>query len=227
MLYLFDWTFLLIIPPLIFAMWAQAKTKGTYRKYSRVTTERNITGAEAAEKILTAYGIHDIKIRMINGELTEHYDPVHKVLNLSGPVYSQASIAALGIAAHESGHAIQHARGYTPVFIRNSLVPVAGITSWLAFPLFIVGILFSYPLLIHIGIFLFTGVVIFHFITLPVEFDASGRALKILKQGSYLTVIELEGAGKVLSAAALTYVAAALMALMQLLRLILISRGRN
>ena len=164
---------------------------------------------------------------MIRGELTDHFDPVRKTLNLSEPVYSQASIAAVGIAAHETGHAIQHARGYSPVMIRNSLVPVASITSWLAIPLFILGLFLSSPLFIHIGIFLFAGVVAFHLVTLPVEFDASSRALKILRQGSYLTAVELDGAGRVLSAAALTYVAAALMALMQLLRLVLLSRGRN
>lgn len=227
MFYLFDWTFLLIIPPLIFALWAQAKTKGTYREYSNKYTAGNITGAQAAGKILASYGINNIQVRIINGELTDNYDPVHKVLNLSEQVFSQASIAAVGIAAHEAGHAIQHARGYSPVFIRNSLVPVANITSWLAIPLFIIGILFSFPVLIRVGILLFAGVVVFHLITLPVEFDASGRAIKILRQGSYLTAAELDGASKVLSAAALTYVAAALMAIMQLLRLILISRGRN
>ncbi len=227
MFHLFDWTFILIIPPFIFALWAQARTQGTYRKYSGIRTSENITGAKAAEKILSAYGIHDIQIRMISGELTDHYDPLHKTLNLSEPVYNQASVAAIGIAAHETGHALQHKEGYSPVLIRNSLVPVAGLTSWLAIPLFILGIILSYPLFIHIGIFLFAGVVAFHLITLPVEFDASRRAVKVLRQGSYLTAGELDGAAKVLSAAALTYVAAALMALMQLLRLILLSRGRD
>ena len=227
MFYLFDWTFILIIPPLIFAMWAQSRTRNTYLKYARVPTSGNITGAQVAEKLLSAYGIHDIRINMIRGELTDHFDPVRKTLNLSEPVYSQASIAAVGIAAHETGHAIQHARGYSPVMIRNSLVPVASITSWPAIPLFILGLFLSSPLFIHIGIFLFAGVVAFHLVTLPVEFDASSRALKILRQGSYLTAVELDGAGRVLSAAALTYVAAALMALMQLLRLVLLSRGRN
>jgi hypothetical protein len=224
---MFDWTFFLIIPPLIFAWWAQAKTRGTYLTYSKVFTSGNITGAEAAQKILASYGVNNIRVNMIKGELTDNFDPVHKVLNLSGPVFSQSSIAAVGIAAHEAGHALQHARGYSPVFIRNSLVPVANFTSWMAVPLFIIGILFSFPILIRIGILLFAGVVAFHLITLPVEFDASKRAIKILRQGSYLTAAELDGASKVLSAAALTYVAAALMAIMQLLRLILISRGRN
>ncbi len=222
-----DWTFILLIPPLVFALWAQSKTRAAYRKYSEIGTIKKMTGAQIAENILSGYGVRDIRVSMIGGTLTDHYDPAHKTLNLSEAVFGQSSIAAVGIAAHEAGHALQHAKGYTPIFIRNSLVPVANITSWLAFPLFILGILMSYTLLIRIGIFLFAGVVAFHLVTLPVEFNASGRALIILKQRSLLNPLELEGARKVLTAAALTYVAAALMALMQLVRLILISRGRD
>ncbi len=227
MIYMFDWTFLLLIPPFILALWAQMKTQATFKKYSRISITRNMTGAEIAGKILTDYGVRDIRIERVNGVLTDHYDPVHKVLNLSDAVYSQNSIAAAGVAAHEAGHALQHAKGYSPIKIRNSLVPVANITSYLAIPLFFIGFLMSFPLLIKIGIFLFIGIVAFHLVTLPVEFDASSRALKVLKQSSFLNNSELEGARSVLSAAALTYVSAALMAFMQLIRLIFLARDRD
>lgn len=225
--FIFDWTYLLLIPPLILAFWAQMKTQSAFKKYSQINIARNMTGAQVAEKILFDYGVRDIKIGMIGGVLTDHYDPVHKTLNLSEAVYGRTSIAAAGVAAHEAGHAIQHAKGYSPIKIRNSLVPVANITSYLAIPLFFIGFLMSFPLLIKLGIILFTGIVAFHLVTLPVEFDASNRALKVLKQSSFLTNTELEGAKSVLNAAALTYVAAALMALMQLIRLIFLARDRD
>ncbi len=223
----FDWTFFLLIPPFIFALWSQWKTRSTFQKFASVRISRNITGAEVAKEILAGYGVNNVSVETVRGELTDHYDPVHRVLRLSEVVYGSNTISALGVAAHEAGHAIQHAKGYNPIKVRNAITPVVGITSYLAIPLFFIGLLMSMPILVRLGIFLFTGVVAFHLVTLPVEFNASKRALVLLQKGSYLTPSELKGAKKVLDAAAMTYVAAALMALMNLLRLILIARNRD
>ena len=172
-------------------------------------------------------GIRDVAVEGVRGSLTDHYDPRSKKLRLSEPVYAQASIAAVGVAAHEAGHAIQHAKGYGPLALRSSLVPVANIGSSIGPWLAIAGLFLSFPLLINIGIVLFGGAVVFYLITLPVEFNASARALQILKKENVLNAAELEGVRKVLTAAALTYVASALTALMSFLRLILLSRGRR
>ena len=223
-----DYTYLvLVVPTLILSLFAQILVKSTFSKYSKIRCSRNINGQQAAALMMQKNGINDVSIEGIQGSLTDHYDPGAKRLRLSEPVYQQPSIAAVGVAAHEAGHAIQHARHYGPLALRSGLVPIANLGSsfgpWLA----IAGIFFSMPLLINIGIVLFGGAVLFYLITLPVEFNASARALQILKSENILSQDELQGVRKVLTAAALTYVASALTALMSFLRLILISRGRR
>ncbi len=208
----YDPTFLILIPAFLFALWAQFKTQSTFRKYSGLETSRGVRAEQAAAAILKNSGVNNVKIETVPGVLTDHYDPRTRVLRLSEAVYGHTSIAALGVAAHEAGHAIQHARGFAPIAIRNAVVPVANVASYLAIPLFFLGILFSIPVLMKIGIFVFTGVVAFHLVTIPVELDASRRAVRVLQTGSYLTPGELQGAKSVLNAAAMTYLAAALMA---------------
>ncbi|GHV72716.1 zinc metallopeptidase [Spirochaetia bacterium] len=218
---------ILVVPTLILSIWAQIKVKSTFGKYSRIRNGRNMTGSDAAELLLRVNGIRDVVIEPVGGSLTDHYDPSSKVLRLSKPVYGQSSIAAIGVAAHETGHAIQHARSYGPLILRSTLVPVANIGSsfgpWLA----VAGLAFSFSWLINLGIILFGVAVLFYVITLPVEFNASARALAILRDNKVLNPDELRGVRKVLSAAAMTYVASALTALMSFLRLILLSRNRR
>ncbi|MCK5833352.1 zinc metallopeptidase [bacterium] len=221
-----DPTFILLIPAFILAAWAQSKLSRTYKRYSEEKSARGITGANAARGILDSEGLSSVQIEKVSGNLTDHYDPRNRTLRLSQGVYSSDSIAAIGIAAHEVGHAIQHKNAYAPLSIRNAIVPVVNFGSFLAWPLFIIGFLLRTPVLIQIGIALFSGAVIFQLITLPVEFDASKRALAQLSDGGYLTMEEISGARRVLTAAALTYVAAAAMAIIQLLRMILLSRRR-
>jgi Zn-dependent membrane protease YugP len=225
---MFDYYYLvLVVPTILLSLWAQILVKSTFAKYSRINCSRNITGRDAAELLLRTNKILDVKIEPVAGSLTDHYDPAAKVLRLSQPVYGKNSIAAGGVAAHETGHAIQHARSWAPLVLRSTLVPVANIGSsfgpWLA----IAGIFFAIDPLITIGIFLFGAAVLFYLVTLPVEFNASARALAILKGNNVLTQDELLGVRKVLTAAALTYVASALTALMSFLRLILLSRNRR
>jgi uncharacterized protein len=222
-----DWTFLMLIPAFIFSLWAQIKTQSTFKKWSQIEAGRGITAEKVADQILKNYGVNGVKIEMTPGQLTDHYDPRDKVLRLSEAVYGNASIAALGVAAHEAGHAIQHAKGYAAIGFRNAIVPVVNVTSNLAIPIFFIGLLVSIPILLKIGILLFIGVVVFHLVTLPVEFDASSRALKVLQTGAYLSPEELRGARSVLSAASMTYLAAALMAILNLIRLVLIARDRD
>jgi Zn-dependent membrane protease YugP len=224
----FDYYYLvLVVPTLILSMIAQILVKSTFSKYSRIHCSRNITGQDAALLFMKSNSINDVAVEPVGGSLTDHYDPGAKKLRLSEPVYAQPSIAAVGVAAHETGHAIQHARAYGPLVLRSTLVPVANIGSsfgpWLA----VAGLFFSLPLLINIGIILFGAAVIFYVITLPVEFDASARALAILRSNNVLTQEELNGVKKVLTAAALTYVASALTAIMSFLRLVLLSRSRR
>jgi Zn-dependent membrane protease YugP len=224
----FDFYYLiLVVPTLILSFYAQILVKSTFAKYSRIPSSRRITGRDAAELLMRINHLDRIAIEPVRGSLTDHYDPGAKVLRLSQPVYQQSSIAAIGVAAHETGHAIQDARSYTPLILRNTLVPVANIGSSLGPWLAIAGIFFSFPLLIKLGIILFGGAVLFYVITLPVEFNASARAIAILRDNNVLTPEELRGVKKVLTAAALTYVASALTALMNFLRLILISRNRR
>ena len=217
----------LVVPTLLFSVIAQILVKSTFSKYSRIKCTRFITGRDAAALLMQKNNIRDVTIEPVRGSLTDHYDPGAKKLRLSGPVFDQPSIAAVGVAAHETGHAIQHARGYGPLALRSGLVPVANLGSSLGPWLAIAGIFFSIPLLINIGIVLFGGAVLFYLITLPVEFNASSRALQILKSENVLTAAELAGVRKVLTAAAMTYVASALTALMSFLRLILLSRNRR
>ena len=218
---------ILVVPTLILSMIAQIMVKSTFSKYSKVRCSRNITGRDAAALLMGKNNINNVAIEPVRGSLTDHYDPGAKKLRLSEPVYNQPSIAAVGVAAHEAGHAIQHARGYGPLVLRSTLVPVANIGSSLGPWIAIAGIFLSIPFLIDIGILLFSGAVLFYLVTLPVEFNASARALAILRSNNLLTNEELKGAKKVLTAAAMTYVASALTAIMSLLRLILLSRSRR
>jgi Zn-dependent membrane protease YugP len=225
--FLFDWTFLLILPAFAFAMWAQSKVRGTYKKYSNVPSRSRLTGRDVARRILDSNGLQSVEVEPIAGELTDHYHPKDRKIRLSEGIYNSNSLAALAVAAHESGHALQHQAGYTAMTIRANLVPVANLGSSAAFPMFFIGMIFpAFSWLMDLGIIFFAGAVLFHVVTLPVEFDASARAVKILGNGSYLAPDEVSGARKVLDAAAWTYVAAAAMALLNLVRL-LIRRGRN
>ena len=217
----------MVVPTLILSMIAQGMVKSTFNKYSQVRCSRKISGRDAAQAILQSNSIKDVAVESVAGSLTDHYDPRSKKLRLSEPVYSQNTIAALGVAAHEAGHAIQHATGYGPLVLRSTLVPVANIGSRFGPIMAIGGIIFTIEPLIQLGILLFAAAVLFYLITLPVEFNASARALALLESGDMLSREELNGAKKVLSAAALTYVASALTAIMSLLRLILIARGRR
>ena len=224
----FDYYYLiLVVPTLILSLWAQIMVKSTFAKYSKIACSRRITGQDSAALLLKANNIRDVRIEATGGSLTDHYDPSSKILRLSQPVYNVNSIAAVGVAAHETGHAIQHAVSWGPLGLRSTLVPVANIGSMFGPYLAMAGIFLSMDILLNVGIFLFAGAVLFYLITLPVEFDASARAIAILRSNNVLTPSELKGVKKVLTAAAMTYVASALTAVMSLLRLILISRGRR
>jgi uncharacterized protein len=230
-MFFWDYTFFLLIPPLVLALYAQARVKGAYRKYSQVFASSRLSGAEAAHQLLQAGGAGDIKVEKIPGELTDNYDPRKRVLRLSQGVYESSSIAALGIAAHETGHALQHRDHYQPMALRSLAYPVASLGSTLAFPLFFIGFIFSRKgspsFLMDIGILLFAGAVVFSVITLPVEFNASKRALALLEERRFLSADEMTGARSVLKAAALTYVASTAMAAMQLLRMFILRQSRD
>ena len=227
MFYFDIWYLYLILPAALLAMYAQVKINSTYSKYSKVASRRGVTGAEVARRILDQNGLQSVQIGHVAGNLTDHYDPRPQVVNLSDSVYNSTSVAAIGVAAHETGHAVQHAVGYAPIRIRNAIVPVVNIGSTLSIPLFLLGFLFSIGILADIGILLFSFAVLFQLVTLPVEFNASRRAIATLESGYILEDEELGGAKKVLGAAAMTYVASAAMALAQLLRLILIRGDRD
>lgn len=225
MFFPFDSTMVLLIPALILALYAQAKVRGAYARYSRVRSQSGLTGAQVARRLLDANGLSNVDIEMIGGTLSDHYDPRTQVLRLSEDVYRSDSIAAVGVAAHETGHALQHRSGYVPLSLRNRVVPVASFGSTLAWPLFFIGLFFTRgSFLMDLGIALFSAAVLFHIVTLPVEFNASRRALAMLGAQRYLTREEVDAARQVLNAAAWTYVAAATMAIMQLIRM-LILRG--
>ncbi|MBU0518248.1 zinc metallopeptidase [bacterium] len=228
-MFFFDPTFILLIPALILALYAQSKVKGTFNKYSKVKSLRGHTGAEVARSIMDTRGLGDVAVERVKGRLSDHYDPRKKVLRLSESVHDSESVAALGVAAHEAGHALQHADAYGPLILRSSLVPVVGFGSNLALPMFLIGFIFATNLgwLMDLGIIFFAGAVAFSLITLPVEFNASSRALVILKEGGYLTEQEVPHARAVLNAAAWTYVAAATMAISQLVRLLILRGVRN
>jgi len=216
---------IIIVPALLLSMWAQHKVKSTFDEYSRVPARGNVTADSVARMLLTLYGMANMPINRVAGSLTDHYDPTNKTLNLSETVYGSNSIASIGVAAHEVGHAIQHHESYSPLIFRNTIVPVVNICSTASMPLFILGLIMGNFMLVNIGIMLFTGALVFHLVTLPVEINASSRALALLEETHTLSPTELSGAKKVLTAAAWTYIAAALMALLQLVRLILISRS--
>lgn len=225
----YDPTYILVIPALIFALIAQVMVKSTFSKYSQIQNRRGVTAAEVARKILDENGLYNVQIEHIGGELTDHYDPRTNVVRLSDSVYNSTSVAALGVAAHETGHAIQHSVGYAPIKIRNAILPAAQLGSQTAMPLVLIGLIFSRSLgfLIDIGIIVYIAVVLFQLVTLPVEFNASRRALKILEGSYILENDENKMAKKVLTAAAMTYVAALFSALTTLLRLFLISNNRR
>ena len=220
-----DPTMIIIVPALLLSMWAQHKVKSTFDEYSRIPARGNVTADSVARMLLTLYGMANMPINRVAGSLTDHYDPRNKTLNLSETVYGSSSIASIGVAAHEVGHAIQHHESYSPLIFRNTIVPVVNICSTASMPLFILGLIMGNFMLVNIGIMLFTGALVFHLVTLPVEINASSRALALLEETHTLSPTELSGAKKVLTAAAWTYIAAALMALLQLVRLILISRS--
>lgn len=224
--FFWDPTMVLLIPALILGIWAQSKVKRAFAKYSKVRAASGMTGAQAARYLLDRAGLQKVKIEPIQGRLSDHYDPRSKVLRLSEGVYNSPSLAALGVAAHEAGHALQDKDNYAPMRIRHSLAPVANLGSTLLFPLLIGGFLFAIKPLITVGIVLYSFAVAFHIVTLPVEFNASSRALKLLEGSGALHPDEIGGARKVLSAAAMTYVAATLAAILTLVRL-LILRGRD
>ena len=224
--YYYDPTYMLIVISALISLFAQFLINSRFSKYSRVRSRSGMTGAQAAERILQSQGIYDVAIQRVSGKLTDHYDPRNKTLNLSDAVYASTSVAAVGVAAHECGHAIQHARGYAPLSFRSALVPVANIGSQLSWLFIILGIFFGGShTLIMIGILMFSAAVLFQLVTLPVEFNASGRALKLLSETGILQKDEVSDTRKVLSAAALTYVAAAATAVLQLLRLLRLFGG--
>lgn len=227
---MFDPTYYLFVTPaIIFALFAQLKVKLTFSKYSDTTNQHGYTAKEVARRILDDNGLHNVSIEYIDGDLTDHYDPSANVIRLSESVYNSTSVAAIGVAAHEVGHAIQHAQGYTPIKIRQAIIPVSQIGSNLAFPLVMLGLIINaFRWLVPVGILLFVAAVFFQAVTLPVEFNASGRALKTLDENLILYKDEVKQARKVLSAAAMTYVAAMFTALMNLLYLIsIVSGGRR
>lgn len=223
----YDPTFLLLIPALLFAMWAQFRVKSTFARYSEIAARRGVTADHVSRALLDKFGLQNIRIERVAGNLTDHYDPSGKVLRLSDSVSGSNSIASIGVAAHEVGHAIQDKDGYAFLRLRNSIVPVVNIGSMLSMPLFFIGLIMGSLDLLNIGILLFCGVLVFHLVTLPVEFDASARALRLLSDTGLLSSDEIGGAKAVLNAAALTYVAAMVMAALQLLRLVLLRNSRR
>lgn len=228
--YYWDPTYILVVIGAVICMIASARVKGTFNKYSQLRSMSGMNGAQVAQRVLQAAGIYDVQVRHVSGSLTDHYDPRTKTVNLSDPVYNATSVAALGVAAHECGHAIQHAKSYAPLSIRSALVPIANFGSMLAWPVILIGLLFntrSSGLIIDIGILLFSAAVLFQLVTLPVEFDASRRALVMLRTQGILADDELKYTRRVLKSAALTYVASAVAAILQLLRIILITNGRR
>ena len=222
-----DPTIIIVIPALLLSMWAQAKVKSTFATYSRIQARGNVTADSVARNLLTLYGLGNMPINHVGGSLTDHYDPTKKTLNLSDDVYGSRSIASIGVAAHEAGHAIQHVEMYSPLILRNNIVPVVNIATSASTPLFFLGLVMANSTLVTIGIMLFTAALVFHLITLPVEINASSRALNLLEQTHTLSPDELNGAKKVLTAAAWTYIAAALTSALTLVRMILIARSRR
>lgn len=221
-MFFWDPTFILLIPALLLAFYAQFRVQSAYKEQSRVRNAYGLTGYKAAMELLRINGLTDVEVEEVPGNLSDHYDPRKKVVRLSSENFRNPSLASVSVAAHEVGHAIQHATGYFPLQLRHSILPATQLGSWLALPLFFIGFLFQTPFLMDVGIIFFAGVVLFHVVTLPVEFDASNRAMKQLQANGFLTAAEVTGAKKVLNAAALTYVAATAMAALQLIRLLIL-----
>ena len=226
-LFYYDWTILLVLPALFISIWAQIKVSSTYNKYSTVYTKGGLTGAQAARAILDKNGLSHVSIERVHGHLTDHYDPRTNVIRLSESVYNSTSTAAVGVAAHEAGHAVQYAKNYAPIKLRSVIIPVTRFGSMFAIPLFFIGLILASEPFMLFGILLYATVALFQLITLPVEFNASDRAIAALDSSGMLTQDELVGARRVLSAAAMTYVAALLTSLLTLLRLLVIVNGRN
>lgn len=227
----YDWTFLLLIPTIILSLVAQSKVNSTFSTYSKIASSKGYTGADVAKQLLELAGIRDVSVEHIRGNLTDHYDPRNKVLRLSDNVYSSSSVAALGVAAHETGHAIQHNEGYAPLSLRSAIYPAVSFSSRLYGPLICIGLLFGLFggnfYILSAGVILFSVIVAFQVITLPVEFNASKRAISLLDEYAFLTPEEVTPARKVLSAAALTYVAAAAAAIVNLIRLLILVNNRR
>ncbi len=223
------WLYLVIVgPALLFAIGAQIKVKNSFNKYSRVMSSRGLTGANAALQVLSYYGIHDVQIERVSGKLSDHYDPKSKVIRLSDSVFNSSSVAAIGVACHEAGHAAQHAQGYAPIKWRNAILPVCNIGSTLGIPIALIGLFLNNDFLVNFGLVLYSLIAVFQFITLPVEFNASKRAVEVIGQTNILDEEEIIGTKKVLSAAAMTYVAALATSIANLLRfIIMFGRGRR
>lgn len=224
---MWDPTYVLVLIGALLSVWASSRVNSTFRRYSQVWSMTGMTGAEAASRLLRSQGIYDVTVRSVRGNLTDHYDPRSKTVNLSESVYRSSSVAAIGVAAHECGHAIQDNVGYAPLKLRAAFVPVANLGSKLSIPLILLGILFSWSPFIEIGIWMFVLAIAFQVITLPVEFNASRRAVVLLEEQGILAGQEVEGTRKVLGAAALTYVAAVTASVLQLVRLLILTRGRR
>ena len=231
--YGFDWTYLVIVLPcILLSLWASARVNSTFKRYSNQISTRRITGADAAQRVLNANGVWGVRIERVSGNLTDHYDPKRNVIRLSDSVYSSCSTAAIGVACHEAGHAVQYAQNYFPIKIRAAIIPITNFGSKLAMPLILLGLVLSFManlsfILVYLGIACFALSLVFQLITLPVEFNASRRAMETIDQAELLTAEERKGAKKTLKAAAMTYVAAVAVALAQLLRLILLFGGRR
>lgn len=225
--YMDQYYIILVVPALIISLLAQMRVKGTFNKYSRVGSSRNMTGAEVARHLLKSKGIYDVQVMQVSGNLTDHYDPRKRVLRLSDSTYGSTSVAAIGVAAHETGHAIQHSENYGPLVLRSTLVPVANIGSTTGPYIAVLGLFLGWTVIVNIGLLLFAGAILFYLITLPVEFNASRRAIASLESTGLLMKDELRLAKKVLSAAAMTYVASALVAVASFLRLLLIAGQRR
>ena len=226
-LFYYDWTILIVLPAFIFSVWAQIRVNTTFDKYSNQLTRRGITGADAARRVLNENGLYDVKIENIRGNLTDHYDPRANVIRLSDSVYGSTSAAAVGVACHEAGHAVQHAKGYFPIRVRSAVIPMTRFGSMLAIPLFMIGLIFATDALMLAGILLYAVVAFFQFVTLPVEFNASRRAMEAIKTSGMLAPDEYAASRKVLTAAAMTYVAALATSLLTLFRLLLLASGRS
>ncbi len=231
--YYFDWTYVvLVLPCVVLSLWASANVNSTFKKYSRQFSRRNITGAEAAQRVLSANGVRNVRIERVSGNLTDHYDPRTNVIRLSDNVYGNTSTAAIGVACHEAGHAVQYAQNYAPIKLRAAIIPITNLGSKLAMPLILLGLLLSFGenfsyFFVYLGIACFSLSLAFQLVTLPVEFNASRRAMQAIEQGGLLSEDEQKGARKTLQAAALTYVAATATALAQLLRLLVIFGGNR